>query len=197
MLPSLPAIALEMEALLAQKMLPFWLERSIDMECGGYLTCIDENGAVSADADKMIVTQTRMLWGFSALREFAAGTTCAEKMAAAAHQGYEFLIKCFWDRERGGFRWMTARDGRLLDAGKLMYAQSFGIYALCAYYLAYGKPEALARSARDQYPAHLERGAREQRSHRRAAYSPLRARCWPRQIHSRCVCSAPRQRGRR
>ncbi|MCL1952722.1 MAG: AGE family epimerase/isomerase [Oscillospiraceae bacterium] len=143
MQPAIAPIALEMETLLTQKMLPFWLERSIDGEYGGYLTCVDENGVVNAQADKMIVTQTRMLWGFSSLRAFVPDAACAGEMAAAAHQGYDFLMKHFWDREHGGFCWMTARDGRLLDAGKLMYAQSFGIYALSAYFLAYGNPEAL------------------------------------------------------
>ena len=140
----LQPIAMEMESLLSQKLLPFWLERSIDEIHGGYLTCINENGLVDAQADKMIVTQTRMLWGFSSLRCFASNAACAEEMEAAARRGYGFLIKYFWDHERGGFNWMTARDGRLLDGGKLMYAQSFGIYALCAYHLAYGRPEALA-----------------------------------------------------
>jgi mannobiose 2-epimerase len=144
MLNKLTAIADEMNEILSRKMLPFWLERSIDKVYGGYLTCIDETDAVSADADKMIVTQTRMLWGFSSLRDFAPDAACDAKMADAAHQGYDFLIKHFWDSERGGFRWMTARDGRPLDEGKLMYAQSFGIYALCAYALAYNRPEALA-----------------------------------------------------
>jgi len=144
MATDLKIIAGEMRRILSAQMLPFWLERSIDETYGGYLTCIDENGIVDAGTDKMIVTQTRILWGFSALRAFAANAGCAQKMEAAAHQGYDFLIQHFWDHERGGLNWMTARDGRLLDGGKLMYAQSFGIYALCAYYLAYGKPEALA-----------------------------------------------------
>ena len=139
----LSPIAAEMDSLLTEKILPFWLERGVDGAYGGYLTCIGENGLVDAGADKMIVTQTRMLWGFSSLRCFASNTACEEKMAAAAHQGYDFLMKYFWDCEHGGLNWMTARDGRLLDGGKLLYAQSFGIYALCAYYLAYGRAEAL------------------------------------------------------
>ena len=51
----------------------FWLENGIDKEYGGYLVCFDSKGklmkelAVLTPEDKMIVTQTRMIWGFSAL----------------------------------------------------------------------------------------------------------------------------------
>ena len=142
MLNKINTIAREMEDVLTNKMIPFWLDRSIDAKYGGYLTIVDEKGQVDKNAYKMIVTQTRMLWGFSDLRDFA-GADNGEAMTAAAHQGYKFLINHFWDNTYGGLNWKTARDGKLLDDGKLGYAQSFGIYALCAYHLRYDCPEAL------------------------------------------------------
>ena len=62
----------EMEAFM-KRSVPFWLEHGIDREYGGYLVCFDCHGrpmkelAVLSPDDKMIVTQTRMIWGFSAL----------------------------------------------------------------------------------------------------------------------------------
>ena len=66
------SIKSEMENFMKQSV-PFWLQRGIDKEYGGYLVCFDEEGkpmenlAVLSPDDKMIVTQTRMIWGFSAL----------------------------------------------------------------------------------------------------------------------------------
>ena len=139
---TLNSVKNEMKTILSDKMIPFWLEKSVDEKHGGYLTCIDEIGKVSADANKMIVTQTRMLWGFSALGDFVPAKYAA-RMERAAHMGYDFLIKHFWDGQNGGFRWETARDGALADGGKLVYAQSFAIYSLSEYFLRHNNPAAL------------------------------------------------------
>lgn len=134
--------AKEMREILSKKMLPFWLEKSLDIQYGGYFTFIDENGNVDSDADKMIITQMRMLWGFSALRDFAPKEYNG-KIEYAAHQGYDFLIKYFWDDQNGGFIWKTDRRGVSADYGKLVYAQSFAIYALSEYFLNYHDASAL------------------------------------------------------
>ena len=47
--------------------IPFWLKNSIDKDHGGFLTCFDTLGERTNDTDKYIVTQTRMIWGLSAL----------------------------------------------------------------------------------------------------------------------------------
>ncbi|AEF80691.1 putative N-acyl-D-glucosamine 2-epimerase [Leadbettera azotonutricia ZAS-9] len=131
----------EMAQVLRDKMIPFWLNRSIDTEWGGYLTSIDEKGIVSPDEPKFIVTQARMLWGFSALRKYVDPKDAA-RIENAARQGYQFLIKNFWDKEFGGFFWSTTKAGVCTDPGKLSYAQSFAIYALSEYALQFGDPEA-------------------------------------------------------
>ena len=48
-----------------QELLPFWEERGVDTRYGGYLVCCDSQGKVNEDADKYIVTQTRMIWAYS------------------------------------------------------------------------------------------------------------------------------------
>jgi len=131
----------EIQQILANKMIPFWLDRCIDREYGGYLTVINDAGIVSPEAEKYIVTQTRMLWGFSALRDFASPADAA-RIENAARQGYEFFIENFWDREYGGFYWKTDRAGLCSDPGKLSYGQSFAIYALSEHALRYGNREA-------------------------------------------------------
>lgn len=125
---------------------PFWLENGIDKEYGGYLVCFDSKGklmkelAVLTPEDKMIVTQTRMIWGFSALLRngLAKRYGWEEKCKEAAKQGVDFFIDKFWDKKNTGWAWVTDRKGNVLDNGKLVYGQTFAIYALAEYYMATG-----------------------------------------------------------
>ncbi len=114
--------------------LPFWEKNGVDEVYGGYLTTFDENGVVKEDEDKYIVTQTRMIWGYSAFaRKFGK-----KEYLPKARQGVDFFIRHFWDQKYGGWYWKTARDGSLLDNGKVVYGQTFAIYALAEYTLASG-----------------------------------------------------------
>ena len=136
------AIAGEMRRLLAEGIIPFWLERSVDTQYGGYLTCFDERGMFTGNGTKYLVTQGRMIWGFSNLREFAR-PEARPAMEAAARQGVDFLLGKFWDDEYKGFFWQLNRDGSVADASKLVYGEGFAIYALAEYALTYGDERAL------------------------------------------------------
>ena len=135
----------EMEGFMNQSV-PFWLENGVDSEYGGYLVCFDADGkpmkelAVLSPDDKMIVTQTRMIWGFSALlrNKIADRFGWSEACRAAAAQGVDFFINKFWDKKHLGWAWVTDRKGNVLDNGKLVYGQTFAIYALSEYYMATG-----------------------------------------------------------
>lgn len=113
----------------------FWLKNGIDKKYGGYLTSFNDKGLHTGDFDKYIVTQTRMIWGLSALYK-----AYPEKVALfeAAKQGVEFFIKNFWDKEYGGWFWKVKRDGSVIDSGKVVYGNSFAIYALAEYSIATG-----------------------------------------------------------
>ena len=136
----------QMRALLSESVIPFWLKRSEDVEYGGYLTSFDENGEYDRDGRKYIVTQSRMLWGFSQLLPFARAEDAGE-VERLAQQGADFLLKRFWDNELGGFYWELNRDGSVRDPAKLVYGESFAIYALSVYAMRYGGTAALERSA--------------------------------------------------
>ncbi len=132
----------EIQMVLRDKIIPFWLERSVDYEHGGYLTCFDQDGNYMENGVKYIVTQSRMLWGFSRLAEYARPEQ-RKQMEEAAHQGYRFIVEHFWDQEHGGFFWKLNCDGSVADPSKLTYGESFAIYALSAYFLQYNVKEAL------------------------------------------------------
>jgi mannobiose 2-epimerase len=132
----------ELEKALTEGVIPFWLSRAVDGECGGYLTCFDEHGNALPDTGKYIVTQTRMLWGLS----FLYGR-CPEAqrpaIKSAAEQGAAFFMSRFWDEKYGGFIWKTDRSGGALDTGKVVYGEGFAIYALSEYYRFSGDKKAL------------------------------------------------------
>ncbi|MBL8093805.1 MAG: AGE family epimerase/isomerase [Anaerolineales bacterium] len=118
-----------------QGLIPFWLSHGLDHVHGGYLTCFDPEGRPTDDTDKYIVTQTRMIWGLSALARVYPERP---ELAAAARQGVDFFLAHFWDPTYGGWYWKTTRAGAALDTGKVVYGQSFAIYALSEYTLATG-----------------------------------------------------------
>ncbi len=138
----LSAVKRDIRACLTDMIIPFWLSRSVDKEYGGYITDFDENGNFSGNGAKYIVTQSRMVWGFSDLLPFAKESD-KPRMAEAAAQGMEFLTNAFWDKKYGGFYWYLNRDASINDASKLTYGESFAIYALSAYYLRYKDAKAL------------------------------------------------------
>lgn len=118
----------------------FWLKNGIDRAHGGYLTCFAEDGSPTELSDKYVVTQTRMIWGFS---NFYSAFPENKMLLEAAVQGVDFFLKYFWDADNGGIRWLVARDGSPIDSAKLVYGQSFAIYALAEYSLATGDPRGL------------------------------------------------------
>lgn len=146
---------------LYEGIIPFWASRAIDHEFGGYLTCIDAAGNLTLDdTDKYIVTQTRMIWGLSAFSELLSGSHQYRDFAV---QGVDFFIEHFWDHENGGWAWKVKRDGTLLDKGKVVYGQSFAIYALAQYTLSTEDPRGLEYAARtfdllQKYCADTSRG---------------------------------------
>lgn len=126
---------------LEEGILAFWLTKSVDPLHGGYLVCFAEDGEPTGDTDKYLLAQTRLIWGFSALARSYPGNS---ELREAARQGVDFLIKHFWDHDSGGWFCSVGQAGEVIDAGKLVYGQSFAIYALAEYTLSTGDPRGLA-----------------------------------------------------
>ena len=119
---------------LEQKLLPFWLENSVDETFGGFLTYFDRDGSRTEKTDKTLIMQLRMIFTLASAHRAGYGEgRCAE----AARQGLDFVLDHFWDRDHGGWYWIADREGRILSDSKIMYGQSFGVYALAEYALAF------------------------------------------------------------
>lgn len=130
MLDQAQTLLREMEAHLEQGVIPFWLERAVDPDFGGFRTNFDRDGEPLACPEKYLNTQCRFVWWFSTLSRRYPGEL---RFGAIARQGFEFLLRHFWDSKNEGWYWKTHADGSPLDTAKIAYGQSFAIYALSQY----------------------------------------------------------------
>ena len=130
-----------LEKILMENIAPFWFDKSLDREHGGYIINFGPDGQARGSGTKMIVSQARTVWLFSRLAR--AGYRRDEHLEAAAH-GYRFLTEKMWDPKHGGFFWEVDATGeRQLKPRKHLYGQSFALYAISEYYLASRRREAL------------------------------------------------------
>jgi len=123
---------------------PFWVMRAEDKLCGGYRTGFDENGDDIGTVEKYLNSQCRLIWTFSHLARKRQEIENAKRLAAV---GFDFLNRHFLDAAFGGWRWKVLRDGNALDDGKIVYGQSFAIYALAEYTLGTGDARGLQLAA--------------------------------------------------
>lgn len=136
------ASARQMNAQLAEKILPYWYDTAQDTNRGGYLLDADAVEGRRMPSEKQIVTQTRMVWAFS-LAQIKGFSDTNRNYLSAATQGYHFLLDHFHDRQNGGYFWTTDLYGKPKNDCKLLYGQAFTIYAFVEYYRASGDTESL------------------------------------------------------
>ena len=121
---------------LLQNVIPFWLEKSQDKECGGYFTCLDRQGNVF-DTDKFIWLQGREVWLFSMLYNRVEKR---QEWLDAAIQGAEFLKKYGHD---GNLNWYFSldRQGNPLVEPYNIFSYTFATMAFGQLSIATGNKE--------------------------------------------------------
>ncbi len=121
---------------LLDNVLPFWMNNSIDRECGGYFTCLNREGKVF-DTDKFIWLQGRQVWMFSMLYNKVEHRQ--EWLDIAIHGG-EFLKKYGHD---GNFNWYFSlnREGKPLVEPYNIFSYTFAAMAFGQLSLATGNSE--------------------------------------------------------
>ena len=130
---------LEMQDVLENNILPFWLNKMIDKEHGGFYGRIDGSGNLHPEAEKGAILNARILWSFSA----AYRVLQKDEYLQAATRAKDYLIEHFIDPEYGGVYWSVDYKGEPLDTKKQFYAIGFAIYGLSEYARATGDREAL------------------------------------------------------
>jgi mannobiose 2-epimerase len=122
----------------------------LDVTDGGYYSDINYKWRLEGPQNKMIVTQARHVWSLSNAAMFYPGKK--EKYFGYASHGYKFLRDIMWDKQSGGFYNMVTRSGEPFagdgETIKQAYGNAFAIYALAAYYKAFGDTSALGLAKR-------------------------------------------------
>jgi len=129
----------EMQDVVENNILRFWLDKMVDREHGGFYGRIDGSGVLHPEAEKGAILNARILWSFSAAYRVLGNPEYME----AANRAYEYLIEHFIDAEYGGVYWSVDYLGRPLDTKKQFYAIGFAVYGLSEYVRATGNREAL------------------------------------------------------
>lgn len=122
----------------------WWLEHVVDLENGRIAGEVSNGNRVSPAAGLGLVYVARLLWFFSAAYRFRPNAKY-RKVAALCRQ---VLIEQFTDRNNGGLAWSLDAEGRVDSRKKQTYGQSFAIYGLSEYFLAFGDREALEAAGR-------------------------------------------------
>ena len=128
-----------MQDVLMGNILPFWLEKTIDRENGGFYGRIDGHGVLHKEAEKGAILNARILWTFSAAYRVLRKPDYLE----AATRAKDYVIAHFYDKEFGGTYWSLDYLGQPKDTKKQFYAIGFMIYGLSEYARATGDKEAL------------------------------------------------------
>ena len=129
----------EMQDVLEQNILRFWLDKMVDRKHGGFYGRIDGHGILHPEAEKGAILNARILWAFSAAYRVLGN----QEYLKAATRAKDYLIEHFIDKEYGGVYWSVDYLGRPLDTKKQFYAIGFAIYGLSEYARATGDREVL------------------------------------------------------
>ena len=129
----------EMQDVLQNNILRFWLDKMKDHEHGGFYGRIDGTGILHPEAEKGAILNARILWSFSAAYRVLGNQEYLE----AATRAKDYIIEHFIDPEYGGVYWSVDYQGNPLDTKKQFYAIGFAIYGLTEYARATDDREAL------------------------------------------------------
>jgi cellobiose epimerase len=129
-----------LEASLRNELLAAWYPRCYDTVNSGYISVFDQNWQPATEQNKMIVTQARHTWVTS---KAAIRYPEVTHYKIGAHYGFQFLSDKMWDKTYGGFYTLVSKEGNIIDSSKNAYGNSFGIFALAAYYEAFKDTSAL------------------------------------------------------
>jgi N-acylglucosamine 2-epimerase len=134
---------------LREVLLPFWLNRSIDEEYGGFFTCFDNDGRRMLSTDKFTWSQGRMVWLWAKLAGMSLFSPAErQRFLALAQSGAEFLMKhCLLPN--GNCTFLMTRDGAAkqqapgMPLDSSVYADCFVVLGLARYAATSGERSAL------------------------------------------------------
>lgn len=129
----------EMQEVLTANILPYWMNRMVDEQYGGFYGRITGTEELMPQAEKGAILHARILWTYAA----AYRLLHRSEYLAMATSAKAYIIDRFLDRDFGGIYWSLNYKGEPLDTKKQIYAIGFAIYGLSEYHRATGDAEAL------------------------------------------------------
>lgn len=131
---------------LTTNILPFWMNRMVDEEHGGFYGRIDGAGNVHKDAEKGAILNARILWSFSAAYRIIGDP----KYLTMARRALHYILDHFVDKEYGGVYWSVDANGNAKDSKKQTYAIGFAIYGMSEFLRA-TKGRCASEEAKKEY----------------------------------------------
>lgn len=141
---SISTLKQEVQEVLTTNILPYWMNRMVDEENGGFYGRITGMEQRVPEAEKGAILNARILWTYSAAYRLLK----KEEYLAMATRAKEYIIHHFYDKEFGGIYWSLDCKGAPLDTKKQIYALGFAIYGLSEYNRATEDKEALDYAVR-------------------------------------------------
>lgn len=129
-------LALQYKTELLNSCIPFWLEKSQDIEYGGYFSCLNRDGTVY-DTDKFIWLQGREVWMFAMLYNKVEKR---REWLDTAIRGAEFLKKYAHDGNYD-FYFSVTREGKPIIQPYNIFSNTFACMAFAQLAEATGSGE--------------------------------------------------------
>lgn len=122
----------------------FWLNHGRDTEFGGFHGTLNRFGEPIEPSNKGLVQQARHLWTLSAYHRMATAADASRKAALKqdADDLFHFIVEHLRDPADGEFYLRVDRKGNPVDRTKHLYSNSFAIYGLAEYALAFNVDQA-------------------------------------------------------
>lgn len=134
----------EVKEELENNILPFWMDKMVDLQQGGFYGQITGRDELIVLANKGAILNARILWTFSTAYRLLRKPEYLE----TATRAKRYLIDRFYDSEFGGIYWELDAKGQPTQTKKQIYALGFAIYGLSEYARATADTEALDYAVR-------------------------------------------------
>lgn len=120
----------ELHREITENILPYWMNRMVDIHQGGFFGRIDGQENLIENAPKGAILNARILWTFSAAYRNLKNPVYLE----IANYTRDYVLSHFFDPLYEGTYWLLHANGSVADPRKQIYSQAFFIYALSEYY---------------------------------------------------------------
>lgn len=129
----------ELDSELKESILPYWMNKMVDHEHGGFYGRIDGRDRLHPKAPKGSVLNARILWTFSAAYNYYLDP----KYLLYADRAFKYCTEYFINDRNDGVYWLLNYDGEPVETKNQIYALSFMAYGLSEYHIATQEDSAL------------------------------------------------------